>query len=135
MIKVYSKIEPDLLLHIVFRKEEMTGRTDIVPAAHFIQVAALKLEENKTFKPHQHMWNMTGPGPRIAQESWVVIEGIVECTYYDIDQQIIQVETLGPGDITITLEGGHNYLAVKDSLVYEFKTGPYLGQILDKTFI
>ena len=43
---------------------------------------------------------------------------------------------LKPGDASFTLEGGHNYLILEDNtLVYEYKTGPYEGQALDKTFI
>lgn len=35
-----------------------------------------------------------------------------------------------------TLEGGHNYLINEENtLVYEYKTGPYEGQKMDKTFI
>jgi hypothetical protein len=49
---------------------------------------------------------------------------------------VITEEILEPGDISLTLHGGHNYVALEeDTLVYEFKTGPYLGQEKDKVFI
>ena len=36
----------------------------------------------------------------------------------------------------MTFRGGHNYLCLEDdSLVYEYKTGPYYGQKKDKVFI
>jgi hypothetical protein len=36
----------------------------------------------------------------------------------------------------ITLEGAHTYTILEnDTLVYEYKTGPYEGQELDKQFI
>jgi len=36
----------------------------------------------------------------------------------------------------MTFFGGHNYLIMQDdTLVYEFKTGPYTGQQNDKVFI
>ena len=72
----------------------------------------------------------------IAQESWVVIKGLVEVTFYDIDDTILDKVILNPGDVSITYRGGHNYKILSDdTLVYEFKTGPYLGQQYDKVFI
>lgn len=43
---------------------------------------------------------------------------------------------LKPGDCSITLYGGHNYVSLEEhTLVYEYKTGPYLGQEKDKAFL
>jgi len=40
------------------------------------------------------------------------------------------------GDCSITFCGGHNYMCLEDdTLIYEAKTGPYLGVEKDKTFI
>lgn len=124
------------LLHILYRKEDFNSRKDIVSSKEFIQVASLVLKKNQTFKPHMHIWKNIKEKIKIAQESWVVIEGSVEVTYYDKLGNLISVEILNQGDCTITLQGGHNYKALKDrTLVYEFKTGPYEGQELDKKFI
>ena len=72
----------------------------------------------------------------IAQESWIVVQGSVECIFYDIDDKIIEKPVLYPGDASFTLEGGHTYKILEDNtLVYEYKTGPYEGQSLDKVFI
>ena len=136
MEKIYSKINPNKLLHIIVRKEDMKpGRIDIVPEEHFIQCSILNLEKNKTFKPHKHIWKERTCNV-IAQESWVVIQGSVQCFLYDIDDTIIETPILYSGDASYTLEGAHNYLILEDdTLVYEYKTGPYEGQELDKTFL
>ena len=136
MEKIYSKIEPEKLLHIVVRKEDMTpGRQDVVSEEHFIQCSILNMEEGKTFKPHKHIWKERTRNV-IAQESWIVIQGRVQCFFYDLDDTIIETVILEVGDASFTLEGGHNYLILEnDTLVYEYKTGPYEGQALDKTFI
>jgi len=48
----------------------------------------------------------------------------------------VSTEILYVGDASFTLEGGHNYEILEDNtLVYEYKTGPYEGQEFDKTFI
>jgi cupin fold WbuC family metalloprotein len=136
MEKIYSKVDPNKLLHIIVRVDDMKpGREDIVSPEHFIQCSMLNLEEGKTFRPHKHIWKERTRDV-IAQESWIVVKGSVKCIFYDIDDQIIAEPILYPGDASFTLEGGHNYLILEDNtLVYEYKTGPYEGQALDKTFL
>ena len=136
MEKIYSKINPETLLHIIVRKEEITlGRQDIVPEENFIQCSILNMEKDKTFRPHKHIWKERTRNV-IAQESWIVIQGKVQCIFYDLDDTIIATPILEVGDASFTLQGGHNYLILEDNtLVYEYKTGPYEGQALDKTFI
>jgi cupin fold WbuC family metalloprotein len=136
MENIYSKVKTDKLLHIIVRKEDLIkGRNEIVPNDNFIQCAILNMDKNKTFKPHKHIWKERTRNI-IAQESWVVIQGSVKCIFYDIDDTIIAEPILNAGDASFTLEGGHTYLILEDdTLVYEYKTGPYEGQQLDKTFI
>lgn len=136
MEKIYSRIQPEKLLHIIVRKEDMKpGREDIVSEENFIQCSMLNMDEGKTFKPHRHIWKERTRNV-IVQESWVVIQGSVKCIFYDLDDNIIAEPILYPGDSSFTLEGGHNYLILEnDTLVYEYKTGPYEGQQLDKKFI
>jgi hypothetical protein len=134
MIKIYSKIEPDKLLHIIYRLSEINGRTNISPDDELLQLASLGLKEGDTFKAHKHI--TLEKVTNIAQESWVVIKGSVKCIFYDLDDQIIAEPILYPGDLSMTFRGGHNYLTLEDdTLVYEYKTGPYFGQTMDKEFI
>lgn len=136
MEKIYSKVDPTKLLHLIVRKDDITpGRQDVISEENFIQCSILNMEEGKTFKPHKHIWKERTRNV-IAQESWVVIQGSVKCIFYDIDDTIIAEPILKVGDASFTLEGGHNYYILEDNtLVYEYKTGPYEGQKLDKTFI
>ena len=136
MLKIYSKKDPEKLLHIIVRKSDLKpGRADVVPEDNFIQCAILNMEKDKTFRPHRHIWK---PRRRevIDQESWIVIQGKVKCHFYDLDDTIIAEPILEPGDASFTLQGGHTYTILEDdTLVYEYKTGPYEGQKLDKEFI
>lgn len=136
MEKIFSKVDPDKLLHVIVRKEDLVeGRTEVVPENNFIQCAILNMPKDKTFKPHKHIWKERTRNV-IAQESWIVIQGSVKCVFYDTDNQIIATPILNPGDASFTLEGGHTYHILEDNtLVYEYKTGPYEGQALDKVFI
>ena len=136
MEKIYSKVDPNKLLHLIQRIDEIKEpRIDLIPEEHFIQCSTLKMKNGKTFRPHKHIWkNRTRD--IIAQESWIVIKGKVKCILYDIDDQIIATPILESGDASFTLEGGHTYEILEDdTIVYEYKTGPYEGQLLDKKFI
>ena len=136
MIRIYSKVDPKVLCHMVLRNEEIVEeRTDIIDADNFLQLSTLNMPKGKTFRPHKHIWK---PGEKecIAQESWVVIQGKVKVFFFDIDGKSLQEEFLHPGDSSITLQGGHTYLSMEDNTkVYEYKTGPYKGQKLDKVFL
>ena len=133
MIKIYSRSEKDKLLHILYKKEDFADRQDIVEPSEFIQVASIVLSNNQTFKPHKHIWKDSKITKVIAQESWVVVKGKIKVEYYDLNNELLETFILTEGDCTITLYGGHNYTSLTDdSLVYEFKTGPYEGQANDK---
>lgn len=139
MRKIYSKVEPDLLLHIIVRLEDIEtqiSRQDIIPEDNFLQCSTLNMKQGTTFRPHKHIFKERTHEKQIAQESWVVIRGSVKCILYDIDDTILTTPILNAGDASYTLRGGHNYEILEDdTIVYEYKTGPYEGQKLDKTFI
>ena len=138
MEKIYSK-QTGKLLHVVHRLIDVvnrkTQRLDIIEENQFIQCSSLKMKKGTTFQPHQHIWK-SGEEKIIAQESWVVITGSVKCYFYDIDSTLLKTINLHVGDSSFTLEGGHNYEILEDNtIVYEYKTGPYKGQHLDKIFL
>lgn len=134
MEKIYSKVEPGKLLHLVYRLNEIEGRTNIAPEEEFLQLASLKMQKGQTFKAHKHI--TLEKTTNIAQESWLVIKGSVKCIFYDLDDTIIAEPILYPGDLSMTFRGGHNYLIQEDdTIVYEYKTGPYLGIENDKVFL
>ena len=136
MEKIYSKVEPSKLLHIIVRLREIKDRTQLIPDDNFIQCSSLKMEKGKTFRPHRHVVKSRVYEKQIAQESWIVVSGKVRCVLYDLDNTIIATPILQPGDASFTLYGGHTYEIIEDdTIVYEYKTGPYEGQELDKVFI
>ena len=134
--KVYSKKDPERLMHIVckpnsFEKE----RTDVIQSSEYLQLSILKMNGGKTFPPHKHIPKEV-PSQAIAQESWVIFRGKVKAFFYDLDDQMLESIILQQGDISITLYGGHTYEILEDdTLVLEYKTGPYYGQKLDKEFL
>jgi len=134
MEKIFSK-DGNTLLHIIHRISDFDSRNELVSPDQTLQVASLELIGENTFRAHRHITKEIHSDETIAQESWVIISGEVKVDYYDLDDSFIKSLILSTGDCSITLQGGHGYSSTTDVLVYEFKTGPYLGQILDKVFI
>ena len=136
MEKIYSKVVEGKLLHVINRLDDIVDRTDVISPNNFIQCATLKMSEGTTFRPHKHIKKSRSYDEKIAQESWVVIRGEVRCLFYDVDDTLLATPILKEGDASFTLEGGHTYEILKDNtIVYEYKTGPYEGQALDKEFL
>ena len=137
MEKYYSKIDSNRMLHCVYRLSDFPEeRENLIESDQFIQCASLCMHEGKTFRPHKHIVKKCNGEIRIAQESWVVIRGRVKCTFYDLDDTILAEPILEQGDASFTLYGGHTYTVLEDeTLVYEYKTGPYTTVEEDKVFI
>jgi len=126
--------ESNDLLHMVYRPDIET-RTDIVDPSQFIQVAYMIQSEGQYFKPHRHIERNVPYESVITQETWIVIKGRVEASYFDRFNSLITCTVLNPGDCTITLGGGHSYKSLDDNtLVYEIKNGPYVGRDNDKEY-
>ncbi len=135
MLEFHSLSDPKLLTHIVFSASDFDGRKNIVDPKEFLQVSAIKLSSAEEFQAHVHTWKNCEIVRTVAQEAWVVISGVVETFLYDAEENLVGSISLNPGDCCITLSGGHKYKAMSDTLVYEFKSGPYLGDTLDKHYI
>ena len=74
------------------------------------------------------------------ESSWAWMEAMsilsVIYQFFDLNEKILAEPILKSGDCSVTLEGGHTYTILEEeTCVYEFKTGPYKGQALDKQFI
>jgi hypothetical protein len=135
MIEIYSQKKSNQLLHIVNKLEPQKGREALVGSENFLQVMTLSLNAGQSFPAHKHIWKNLEGAKTIAQESWVVISGKIKVDFFDIDDTFLCSYDLSAGDASITLFGGHSYQVLENSFVYEFKSGPYLGQDKDKVFI
>lgn len=131
MQKFYDK--NGILLHQIHRKLEFEKRKNLSDDDQFLQCASLKLNSGDTFVPHKHVWKNVTYEKTIAQESWIIVQGRVKIFLYDLENNLIAEEILYQGDASFTFQGGHNYLSLdEETLVYEYKTGPYEGVQNDK---
>jgi mannose-6-phosphate isomerase-like protein (cupin superfamily) len=104
--------------------------------SEYLQGAFLQIPQNYDFRAHEHLERNRSFTNLRAQEAWVVISGEVEVDYFSEDGTFMESVVLKAGDVTITFRGGHAYRTKESSaIVYEFKSGPYEGQDIDKKFI
>ena len=133
--QIYSKIDTDKLILSLLRYSDISEyRTDICPDEEYLQISGRKLEKGLKVKAHKHT-----PIERktdITQEAWIVFEGCIKGTFYDLDDSVLYETEIKKGDVIVLFRGGHS-LEVKDedTIFYEFKTGPYYGVEADKEVI
>jgi hypothetical protein len=136
MIKIYSKVEPEKLLHIVININEVADRIDLIPENNFLQCMIVRKDAGVKFKTHKHIYKDIDFTSAIAQESWFVYKGKIKVFHYDLDDTLIGTHYLSAGEMNVTLFGGHTFEVLEnDTIVLEQKNGPYYGQALDKKFI
>lgn len=135
MKQIYSRVDRKLLLHIVIGESDFSGRQEVISEENFLQLATLDLPKDQEFSAHRHLEKDVNFSQFYAQESWVVLSGEVEVTFFDIDDTRIDTYNLREGEVSITLRGGHAYKIVENAKILEFKTGPYFGREADKIFI
>jgi len=138
MLKFYSKIDPNILLHIIWKVGEgIKGKmNNIVPEDECLQVASgVNLPKDHKFSgAHKHLPQLRNT--KKTQECFVVIKGKVEVKLFDTDNKQIGKFILESGDCYVYLGGGHSFEVLEDNtFFYEFKNGPYFGREKDKEFI
>jgi len=123
------------VLHCIYRLDDLDGaRFNFTSEDKYLQGALMKMDNGKSFRNHKHI--KCERHTDMTQETWVIFRGSVQIDYYDEDAKFMGTEILNDGDCTITFAGGHKYSCIKDNtIVYEFKNGPYFGPNADKVLI
>jgi cupin fold WbuC family metalloprotein len=130
---IYSKKDKSLLLMTINKFSDINKqRTDLCPEEQFLQISSKKIQKGIKFTPHKH--NPINRKTTITQEAWIVLQGKIRATFYDIDDRIIEEADLSPGDCAIVYYAGHGFEVLEDdTIIYELKSGPYFGVEKDKT--
>lgn len=130
-LSIHSKVNPGQLLHAVANAMEVDiNRVDISPPDQFLQVSIIPFSSGKKISPHIHEERqVSSSGAAITQESWVVLRGRIRIRLFDLDRTFLHEDELLPGCLLVTYNGGHSLECLeKDTVMLEFKNGPYLGR-------
>tara|TARA_R110002074_G_C12434429_1_gene657128 strand:- start:339 stop:746 length:408 start_codon:yes stop_codon:yes gene_type:complete len=135
MKEQFSKIDSDKLLYVINLKKDISkDRKDLSPETEYLQVSCKKLAKNDSFRPHRHLFLQRNT--LTTHESWVIIKGRIKAKLFDIDNSFYSEEILSEGDCLVCFNAGHCFEVLEDdTLLYEFKNGPYYGVERDKEFI
>lgn len=132
---IYSKVNKDIALLAINRRGEISeDRNDICSENELLQISTKLLKRGTTFKPHKH--NELERTTNTTHEAWIVLEGSIGATFWDIDDQVVFETVLSAGDCAVVFKAGHGFEVLEDNtILYEVKNGPYYGQLKDKKFI
>lgn len=135
MKKFYSNVDESVLLYVTNRREEINcQRQDLSPSTEYLQVSCKMLKKDDKFRPHKHLH--IERKTLTTHESWVILKGAIRATFYDIDDSVYSEEIMSSGDCIVSMSAGHSFEVLEDdTLLYEFKNGPYYGTEKDKEFI
>ena len=132
MENYYSKIKQNKLIFSLLRFEDITDkRKDLSPSEEYLQVCGRILSKDVVVPAHRHL--ETKRETNLTQESWVILEGQVKATFYDLDDSFLCEREVNKGDVIVLYRGGHKLEVLQDNTIfYEFKNGPYYGVEKDK---
>ena len=99
--QVFSKIQPDKLLHIFYKGRDQEGRINIIPENQALQASFQSgYPAGHNFKgPHKHLPQKRETNTTL--ESWIVISGSLKVTMYDLDNSFLDEEILNQGDFYV----------------------------------
>ena len=130
MIKIYSKINKDFLIHTISTSiKEGAQREDLIDNSMPLQLSRIKLGNLKKIKPHFHHLKKINYDSINQHECWIVVEGHIEVSLFDLDKTHLKTMKLYKGNILFTSGGGHSINnSSEDSEFFEIRLGPYLGK-------
>ena len=134
-MNIYSKIKKKKLLHVFFRFNKNINRVNLSPEKEYLQASIVKFKDKKVVGSHHHLNHPIVFKKRPIQESWILIKGKAKITFFDTNRKILKTFVMKPGDISISFGGGHKLeILNKNTIIYEYKTGPYKGSKKDLSY-
>jgi hypothetical protein len=132
MLKIYSLQRKKKLLHIFYKFKKKIKTKNLTPENEFLQTSVIKFDKKKIINSHYHLKHDNIKIKTPIQESWILIKGKAKISYFDINKVFLKSFEMSPGDISITFYGGHSLEIIKkNTILYEYKTGPYKGNAKD----
>ena len=133
IINLNSKIDSNLNLCKVVIYGESNDRTNLIEPDQIIQASLIRMNRFQSVSRHEHLpieRYTTGTG-----EGWLVLNGSFEAEIFDIDQTSLGKYLLKKFDMILMFNGGHSLHATKkNSVIFEFKNGPFKGSDSDKIY-
>jgi|TARA_B110000483_G_C18127857_1_gene516400 hypothetical protein len=126
MLKIFSKVDENKLLHIISKNLPINQkRQDLTKIEMPLQVSRINLKDT-IVKPHSNNKKLLNSKLVEQNECWIVLKGIINISLFDIDKTNLDNLILNQGEILITCGGGHSInKSSDDAEMIEIKLGPY----------
>ena len=131
MKEIYSRLNPNKLLHRINHLNTNISNKILTENKDFIRVESAIIN-NEDIHLHYPNQNYARYDFLMTQECWIVLSGSVKITLYDLNDTILHQDILNSWDYSITFQGGHEFITLEeDTIIQEYKNGPYKGSIMD----
>ena len=133
IININSKVQANLNLCKLVNYGNFESRTNLTDPDKIIQSSLIKMIKFQSVPKHEHLpieRHTKGTG-----EGWLILQGSFEAEIFDIDRVSIGKYSLKKFDMLIMFNGGHSLRSTKkNSIMFEFKNGPFIGSDSDKIY-
>ena len=133
IISIDSNINSNLNLCKIVIFGGFSPRTNLTEPDKLIQASLIKISRFQSVPRHMHL-----PIERYTvgtNEGWLVLNGEFEAEIFDINHSSRGRYLLKKFDMILMFQGGHSLRAIKNnSVIFEFKNGPFKGSDSDKIY-
>lgn len=121
----------DIIIAVIIRAQyKDEGINFFTPNDFSQQLAYMRHPAGKEIQPHVH--NLFSREVSYTQEVLVVKSGRVRVDLFTPERQPLTSKILEAGDLILLAAGGHGFVMLEESEIFEIKQGPYAGD-QDKT--
>ncbi|MBN4082130.1 hypothetical protein JYT21_00340 [bacterium AH-315-B15] len=117
------KHEGKTLAIIIRAQYKAEGIEFFTPNEYSQQLAYMNRPSGHVILPHTHV--EVQREVKLTQEVLYVRSGKVRVDYYSDEQQYLQSNIIGQGDVILLAAGGHGFKILESAEMIEVKQGPY----------
>jgi cupin fold WbuC family metalloprotein len=131
MKNFFSATRPLEIIHTIADANCFNSdRLNITSSDRLVQASLINLKQDIEVGPHRHLERTYDKVlANCIQECWLIYKGSVLLRLYDELNVQIHEETLGSGMIIVSYSGSHYLRCLEsDTVLLEFKRGPYIGR-------
>lgn len=123
--------DKQILARHILKEDIKEGLSFFSQDSEFIQVGSWNYNKDKKLMEHIH--NEVERKIYRTQEVLYIINGSIEASIYDLEENFVENLVIREGEILILLNSGHGYTILENNTkVLEIKNGPYLGAEVDR---
>jgi hypothetical protein len=110
---------------IVYSEHKGEGVEFFTPNNFSQQLASIIHNKGHKIQPHIH--KAVPRSVKYTQETLFIKDGKVKINFYSEEKKYLDSRTLKTGDVILLVSGGHEFIMLEKTHMFEVKQGPYAG--------